>query len=214
MHPWLRFLAQAASCALLVLATGSAGARTVTLDAARFPDPALVDGVSLPMNGAGIRTRLMFKVYAAALYAQTRFDSTEAFHKMPGPKRIHVIMLRDVPGDELGKLFTRGLEANMDRASFARVIPGILKASELLSECRTLKAGTGFSMDWVPSRGAVLTAPCTQRVEVIKEHEAFTALLNIWLGAKPADQDLKARLLGTAPESARNLGPASGESAN
>ena len=34
MHPWVRFLAQAASCALLVLATGSAGARTVTLDAA------------------------------------------------------------------------------------------------------------------------------------------------------------------------------------
>ena len=49
---------------------------------------------------------------------------------------------------------------------------------------------------------------------MIREQEAFTALLNIWLGAKPADQDLKARLLGTAPESARNLGPASGESAN
>jgi len=51
-------------------------------------------------------------------------------------------------------------------------------------------------------------------VEVIKEQEAFTALLNIWLGAKPADEELKARLLGAAPKSARNLKPASGEAAN
>ncbi|GEM_PF-6257588 len=52
MHPWLRFFAQAASCAVLALAAGGAGARTVTLDTASFPDPAVLDGVSLPLNGA------------------------------------------------------------------------------------------------------------------------------------------------------------------
>ena len=209
-----RISVRAALCALLALTAWGAQARTVTVGTAKFEDPVVVDRVPLQINGTGIRTRLMFKVYAAALYTQARVDSTEAFHKLSGPKRIHLVMQRDVPGDELGKLFTRGLEANLDRATFSRLIPGILKASNLFSECPMLKSGMGFTVDWVPSRGAVLNSQCIARTEVINEPEFFAALLNIWLGAKPADEELKASLLGAAAKSSRDARPGSGEAAN
>mgnify|MGYP003536977639 CR=1 FL=1 len=209
-----RITVRAVLSSLLLLAAWGAQARTVAVGGVNFEDPVVVEGVPLQVNGSGVRTRLMFKVYSAALYTQTKVGTTEAFHKLTGPKRIHVIMLRDVPGDELGKLFTRGLEANLDRATFSRLIPGIIKAANVLSECRTFKAGMGFMVDWVPARGAVINSTCITRTEVINEAEAFAALLNIWLGPKPADDDLKASLLGAAPKSTRDARPGSGESAN
>ena len=209
-----RITVRAVLSSLLLLAAWGAQARTVAVGAVNFEDPVVVEGVPLQVNGSGVRTRLMFKVYSAALYTQTKVGTTEAFHKLTGPKRIHVIMLRDVPGDELGKLFTRGLEANLDRATFSRLIPGILKASNLFSECPVLKSGMGFTVDWVPSRGAVLNSSCIARTEVINEPEFYAALLNIWLGPKPADDELKASLLGTAAKTPRDARPGSGEAAN
>ena len=209
-----RISVRALLCALLVLTAWGAQARTVAVGAANFEDPVVVDRVPLQINGSGIRTRFMIKVYAAALYTQAKVATTEAFHKAAGPKRIHLVMLRDVPGDELGKLFTRGLEANLDRATFSRLIPGILKASNLFSECPVLKSGMGFTVDWVPARGAVLNSSCIARTEVINEPEFYAALLNIWLGPKPADDELKASLLGTAAKTPRDARPGSGEAAN
>ena len=196
MHPWVRFLAQAASCALLVLATGSAGARTVTLDAARFPDPAVVDGVSLPMNGAGIRTRLMFKVYAAGLYLEKKASTPAEVYALRGPKRISVTMLRDIDSTELGKLFSRGMEDNMDKAAFSKLIPGVLRMSQIFSEHKKLMAGEQFVVDWLPGTGTQVTVKGVPQGEPFKEPEFFNALLGIWLGSQPADWKLKDALLG------------------
>jgi hypothetical protein len=33
-------------------------------------------------------------------------------------------MLRDIDSAELGKLFSRGMEDNMERAAFSKLIPG------------------------------------------------------------------------------------------
>jgi hypothetical protein len=49
----------------------------------------------------------------------------------PGPKRLHIQMLRDIDGNELGKLFTKGMEANAPRDEFVKSINGVLKLSEI-----------------------------------------------------------------------------------
>ena len=115
----------------------------------------------------------------------------------PGPKRIHITMLRDIDGNELGKLFTKGMEANAPRDEFVKSINGVLKLSEVFASRKQLNSGDSFSVDYVPGVGSTLLLNGkTVMGEPIKEPEFFSALLRIWLGDKPADDALKDALLG------------------
>ncbi|MDP3620197.1 MAG: chalcone isomerase family protein, partial [Ramlibacter sp.] len=125
--------------------------------------------------------------------------STEEVLAMPGAKRMNITMLRDIDSGELGKLFSRGMEDNMDKAAFSKLVPGVLRMSQLFSECKALKAGESFMIDWVPGVGTVISingAKCFQQTEPFKEPEFYNALLRIWLGPSPADWKLKEALLG------------------
>ena len=105
-------------------------------------------------------------------------------------------MLRDIDSGELGKLFSRGIEDNMDKGAFIKLIPGVLRMSQIFSEHKKLLAGETFLIDWVPSRGTVLTIKGKVEGEPFKEPEFFNALMAIWLGRSPADWQLKEQLLG------------------
>ena len=50
--------------------------------------------------------------------------------------------------------------------------------------------------DWVPGTGTVLTLNGKPMTEAMPEPLFYNALLRIWLGEKPADDDLKEDLLG------------------
>jgi hypothetical protein len=107
-----------------------------------------------------------------------------------------VTMLRDIDASELGKLFTRGVEDNMDRASVSKLIPGLMRMSQIFSDHKRLHTGDTFALDWVPGVGTIVTVRGVQQGEPFKEPEFFNALLRIWLGATPADWKLKDSLLG------------------
>jgi hypothetical protein len=110
-----------------------------------------------------------------------------------------ITILRDIDSAELGKLFSRGMEDNMDKASFSKLIPGVMRMSQLFSDCKKLNTGDSFTIDWVPGTGTVIGVKCNQNNEPFKEPEFYNALLRIWLGPNPADVRLKDTLLGKAP---------------
>ena len=164
----------------------------------KLEDRATVAGSPLVLNGAGIRYKAVFKVYVAGLYLGQKADTTEAVLAMTGPKRISITMLRDIDSAALGKLFSRGMGDNMDRSAFSKLIPGVLRMSQVFSDHKSLKEGDHFQVDWVPGTGAVLTVKGKVEGEPFKEPEFFNALMRIWLGPKPADWMLKDALLGKA----------------
>lgn len=153
-------------------------------------------GNKLVLNGAGVRYKGPFKVYTAGLYTGRRAGTPEEVFAVPGPKRMTVTMLRDIDASELGKLFTRGVEDNLDRASLSKLIPGLMRMSQIFSEHRNLRTGDTFSLDWVPGVGTVVMLKGAPQGEPFKEPEFFNALLRIWLGPVPADWKLKESLLG------------------
>jgi hypothetical protein len=114
----------------------------------------------------------------------------------PGPKRMHVVMLRDIDANELGKLFTRGMQDNAPREEFSKFIPGTLKLAEIFSAQKKLKAGDSFFVDYVPGVGTTVLVNGKPTAEPIKEPEFYNALLRIWLGERPADSALKDALMG------------------
>lgn len=168
----------------------------VTVAGVKYEEATELRGTRLQLNGAGIRYKAIFKVYTAGLYLPRKAGTTEEALAMPGPKRMSITALRDVDSNELGKLFARGMEDNMDKAAFSKLIPGVLRMGELFSKHRNLKAGETFTIDWVPGTGTVVTVKGVQEGEPFKEQEFFNALLRIWLGPVPADFKLKDTLLG------------------
>ncbi|MGC4367507.1 chalcone isomerase family protein [Hydrogenophaga sp. R2] len=182
----------------LGLACALTGAQAATIDVAgvKLEDRITLAGSPLLLNGAGVRYKAVFQVYTAGLYLERKATTPDEVLNAPGPKRMTITMLRDIDSGELGKLFSRGMEDNMERAAFSRLIPGVLRMSEVFSKHKKLVAGDTFHIDWVPGTGTVLTIKGQVEGEPFKEPEFHQALMRIWLGPKPADNLLKDALLG------------------
>ena len=180
-----------------LLASGSAVAQTTVADV-KYEEAASVQGKPLLLNGAGIRYKAVFKVYTAGLYLEKKAQTPQDIQALKGPKRMRIVMLREIDSAELGKLFSRGMEDNMDRAAFSKLVPGVVRMSQIFSEHKKLLPGEEFLIDWIPGTGTVLTVKGQVQGEPFKEPEFFNALLGIWLGPQPADWKLKDALLGKA----------------
>ena len=185
-------------CALL-FATQPALSATVEVAGVKLANPVTVAGKPLVLNGAGVRYKAVFRVYTAGLYLETPARTTDAVLGQPGPKRMTITMLRDIDSAELGKLFARGMEDNLEKGRFSRLVPGVIRMSQVFSTHKTLKTGETFELDWIPGTGTVLTVKGQVEGEPFKEPEFFEALMRIWLGPKPADARLKEALLGSGP---------------
>ena len=181
-------------CAFIL--AGSAWSQAVTVADVKYePTQALGDS-TVQLNGAGVRYKAVFKVYTAGLYLEKKASTPQEVASQRGPKRLSITMLREIDSTELGKLFSRGMEDNMDRAAFSRVVPGVLRMSQIFSDHKKLQAGDQFMIDWIPGTGTVITVKGKVQGEPFKEPEFFNALMGIWLGNLPADFKLKDALLG------------------
>lgn len=163
---------------------------------AGHPKTVEVNHQALLRNGAGIRTKAIFKVYSAALYLEKPTISLEEIGQLSGPKRVTVTMLRNINASELGKLFAHGMEDNMDKQQFSKLIPGVMRMSEVFNRHKELKTGDQFTLDWIPQKGMVISVNGTPEPSEFIEPEFYQAMLGIWLGPKPADSRLKQALLG------------------
>lgn len=176
----------------------------VTVAGVKYEQAAELRGSRLQLNGAGVRYRGPFKVYTAGLYLARKSGTLEEALAAPGSKRIAITMLRDIDAGELGRLFTRGVQDNLDKGAFSRLIPGLLRMSQLFSEHRRLAAGDTITLDWLPGSGTVVSVRGAVQGEPFREPEFFQALMRIWLGPAPADWQLKEVLLGRAGFQTRN----------
>jgi len=183
---------------LLLSVCPAAQAQPIEASGVRFDAEHVVANTKLVLNGAGTRYRAVFKVYAAGLYLPKKVATTDAVLTQPGPKRLHIVMLRDIDANDLGRLFTRGMQENASKEDFSKSIPGTLRIAEIFSTKRKLVAGENFSIEWVPGVGTVSYLNGKQQGEPVKEPEFFHTLMRIWLGNVPADAQLKDALLGKA----------------
>lgn len=190
--------------ALVWLATSGAWAQTVDVADVRYERTVKLQDQNLLLNGAGVRYKAVFKVYTAGLYLTQKANSPEEVWKAPGPKRIHIVMLRDIDANELGKLFTRGVEDNTPRNEMSPLVPGLIRMSDIFSRHKKLMTGDTFTVDWLPDQGTVISVKGLPQGEPFKEPAFFQALVRIWLGNNPADALLKDALLGKERRSVKN----------
>lgn len=161
-----------------------------------FPNEVTVGGQKLLINGYGMRFRFGFRVYAAALYTPAKLTKNEDVIKPTIAKRIQLVAQRDVKGDDFGKLFSRGIEENMSKEDFSKIINGVIRMGAIFSDAKQFSKGEVIVVDVIPGTGLITTFRGKQQGEPIKEPEFSQAMMQIWFGKKPADEALRVALLG------------------
>ena len=184
--------------ALLMAAFSMAGAQaqTVEREGAKYEPTVQVAGAALQLNGVGVRTRVFFKVYVAGLYVPQKASSAAVLLGQKGPRRVHLVMLRDVGADTFTESLNEGLKNNHSEAQLAALKPQIDAFNAAFKTVGEAKKGDVILLDFAPDTGTRLVVNGQPRGNAIPGEEFYTALLRIWLGDKPADADLKKGLLG------------------
>jgi hypothetical protein len=178
-----------------LLLSAAAVAATVDIAGIKVHDTATVDGTQLQLNGAGIRTKF-FKIYVGQLYTTKKVSSLQELIAAPGPKRLSLTMLREVDAGAFGKLLTRGVEDNVPKNQMSKLIPGLIKMSDIFTANKVMNVGDIIIMDWIPGTGLVVTAKGKQQAEPFTSPEFFEAMMSIWFGPSPGDWKLKDAMLG------------------
>jgi len=181
---------------LLLTVSLAGAAAAVELEGVKLDDSATVAGKELKLNGAGVRTRVIFKVYVMGLYLPEKKRSASEVLAADGPRRFTLAMLREVGGADLGEAFMSGLDKNSDAAEKSRLAKQIARFGEMFKAVDMLKKGDVLTGDWVPGTGTVLQLNGKPLAEPLPDIAFYNAILKIWLGDKPADSALKPALLG------------------
>jgi hypothetical protein len=162
----------------------------------KIDDKTQVANSDLALNGAGVRTRLFFQVYAIGLYLPQKGSTPAAILAQPGPKRVAIHMLRDVGADTFTAALADGIRANHSEVDAKALEPRIQELSAIMAEIKEAKKGMAIALDWLPASGTVMLVNGTPRGKAISGEDFYRALLRIWLGEQPVQEDLKKALLG------------------
>lgn len=164
-----------------------------------LPDNITIDGTDRPLqlNGMGYRTKFIFKIYVGALYTESKVSSRDAVQALKGPKRVVMHMVYDeVAREKMASAWRDGFEDNNADEQLAKLQA---RLETLVSYFPDLKAGDMVLLDYVPAQGTYVTIN-GEKKGVIEGADFYAALLDVWLGEDPADDDLKDAMLGIEEE--------------
>ena len=186
----------AASALLFLLSGRGARAETIELDGMKYESTINVVAQDLVLNGVGTkRNKLGRRDYAVALYLKAKAKTPEAVLASPGAMSIGFRFLDDVNSDAMGFLTTR-VEANMEHADYLKAINGMMRLGSLLGGRTRFKRGDSFTLEYQPGNGTSLRFNNVPQGAPITAPEFFKAMLLVWLGPHPADEQMKLALLG------------------
>jgi long-chain acyl-CoA synthetase len=159
----------------------------------KLDDKISVGGQELVLNGAGIRTKAIFKVYVGSLYVPAKATTAAAVYAK-APRRVQLNMLRDVGSDQMLDALVDGIKDANPPADVEAVKAQSDQLATILKAAGQLKEGNVLAFEFADGATKVLlngTAKGTIPGEAFNK-----ALMNAWIGDKPVQADLKKAMLG------------------
>lgn len=185
----LRIIA-ASLAAPLIMATPALGAECSGVS---VPDGTKVAGADLVLNGLGIRkaTFLKVKVYVAGLYLPQKSADTAQILSANAPWQLSLHFVRDVDAKDMRDAFDEGFEKSAGD-----------KLAALKDRIEALKTGlTGFKEgDYLafahdPAQGVTVDVNGAPS-KTLEGNDFARALLAIWIGNDPPNEEIKVGMLG------------------
>lgn len=190
---YLNSLIMALAVLSSVLFSTSVNARQ--LDDVTLPDKVTVDGtdIVLQLNGMGYRTKFVFDIYVGGLYTESRVESRNAVQALKGPKRVVMHMVYDeVERKKITNGWNEGFEENNSDEQLEKLQARLKIFNSYFPD---LKKNDVLLFDYIPATGTRVTINGEVK-GVIEGADFYSALLDVWLGEEPADDDLKEAMLG------------------
>ena len=156
-----------------------------------LPDTVQVGGAALVLNGLGLRTKFMVKVYVAGLYLPQKSSDPGAIIKADAPKRIVMQFLRSVSRNQMADAFEESFDNNTPDAKRT------MKADidQFLGALEPLKESDQMVFTYVPGTGTTLAINGKEKLTIAGPGFA-QVLFSVWLGPKPPSANLKNGILG------------------
>ncbi len=183
---------------LPLLLAACLGAQAAVIEGQHFDDRIRLADTELVLNGVGLRAVAWFKGYAAGLYLGRKAGTAEAALAAAGPKRVRMKMMVEVESKEFVKAFGKGMRRNLTVAEREALADRIERFDRTVAALAVLKKGDVVDLDWLPALGLVLSVNGKPRGEPFPGEAFYAAILKIFIGADPVDEQLKAGLLGRA----------------
>jgi len=176
--------------ALLLTLLALAPAQARKLAGVEMPDTAVVDGVTLKLNGMGLRaaTALRIKAYVGGLYLEQPTHDAAIVIDSKQPKRVTMKFLRDIDRERL----TGGWAESLRKVGGKTLEPSIAEFTSLIPDVKT---GDTMSFTWRPGTGLEVAMDGKVRGTVSGD-EFARGLFTVWFGPDPGDANLKSGMLG------------------
>jgi len=182
------------AAALLVATLWIEAARGAEVAGVALDDRITVAGVPLVLNGAGLRTKLLLKIYVVGLYLPAKTSSAEAVIGSQQPRLARLVMKRDLGAGTVWDAFDEGIQANSSPAELAAIQSELVEIEKLFNDLGQVKEGDVIDIEFHPGGGTAVKYQ-GQAKGTIASADLQRALLKIWLGKSPVQSDLKASLL-------------------
>ena len=170
--------------AALAVFASALPARALDVAGVNYRPVTTVKGVSLQLNGAGVRQVATEPLYTAGLYLEQKANTSQGVLQAKGSKQVRVVMLRETTGKEMGDLLAQGLIGNSSDDELANLIPELMDLGTLSAERGKLRAGDSFQIDWTAKGGTTISV--IQRgsrkpaIEVFAKPDLIGAMMRLW----------------------------------
>ena len=185
--------------AALLLALSLPALAALEVAGVKFEDKAKVGAGDTVLNGAGLRKRAFFKVYAIGLYLPQKTGSAAEAINARGARRVAIVTLRDLTAEQFVDALIEALRNNHDEAALKALQPRIDQFRSAMLGIGNAPEKSVVHIDWLPESGTRLGVNGAVKGGDIPGEDFYQALLKIWIGDKPVQDDLKENLLGKAP---------------
>jgi len=177
---------------LLLVAVPAFGADVAGV---KIDDQIKTGTTELVLNGAGVRKLVFFNVYAMGLYLPKKTSVAAEAIAGEGRKRVALHMLRDVGAERFTSALVEGIRENHTEAQAKALEPRIRELTAIMAEVKEAKKGMAITLDWngTATQVGIDGKPAGKPIDGA---DFYQALLRIWLGEKPVQDDLKKAPLG------------------
>jgi hypothetical protein len=158
-------------------------------------DTMQVGDTSLQLNGAGIRTKFFFKIYVGALYLPEKQTSAEAIIADSRAYRVLMYIKRTLSSRQFFNSVHEALEDNHTTAEMSAMKPQLDQLKAVFDAVEEVNPNDIVSLDYLPASGTHIMVNGKERGNIAGA-EFSRALLRIWLGKNPVQDDLKKGMLG------------------
>ncbi len=174
----------------------SAQGFAATVSGVKVEDKISVNNRTLVLNGAGMRTKVIFSVYVGALYLPQKENTPEKILANKGAKRVELHIMRHLDAGDFMEAFNKAINANHTPEEYAPLAARLLHFGRAFREVHEVNKGSTIILDYLPDIETTVLVVNGKEISRTKGADFYTALLKIWLGKNPVQDSLKKAMLG------------------